>query len=92
MRSSGEKPVEPQDIRPESGSASPRASNENDGAWSSAARFFDAIAGRYDRAYALDVTESRRRMVPVLGVLPPPPARVIDLWRGHRARAAVPPR
>ncbi len=46
------------------------------------ARFFDAIAGRYERAYALPADESRRRMATVLGELPPPPARVLDLGVG----------
>ena len=44
--------------------------------------FFDAIAGRYERAYALPSAESRRRMVRVLAALPPPPARVLDLGVG----------
>jgi SAM-dependent methyltransferase len=48
----------------------------------SAARFFDAIAGRYERAYALPTGESRRRMARVLRELPPSPARVLDLGVG----------
>jgi ubiquinone/menaquinone biosynthesis C-methylase UbiE len=47
-----------------------------------AARFFDAIAGRYERSYALSADESRRRMRRVLEALPPPPARVLDLGVG----------
>ncbi len=46
------------------------------------ARFFDAIAGRYERAYALPAEESRRRMKRVLRELPPPPATVLDLGVG----------
>jgi SAM-dependent methyltransferase len=53
-----------------------------DGPARRAADFFDAIAGRYERAYALTSTESRRRMRLVLGALPPPPARVLDLGVG----------
>jgi SAM-dependent methyltransferase len=45
-------------------------------------RFFDAIASRYDRVYALPAGESRRRMVRVLRELPAPPARVLDLGVG----------
>jgi SAM-dependent methyltransferase len=45
-------------------------------------RFFDAIAGRYDRVYALSSRESRERMARVLGELPPPPARLLDLGVG----------
>jgi len=47
-----------------------------------AARFFEAIAGRYDRVYALATAESRRRMARVLKELPPAPARVLDLGVG----------
>jgi SAM-dependent methyltransferase len=47
-----------------------------------AARFFDAIAGRYERAYAMPAEESRRRMKRVLAELPPAPARVLDLGVG----------
>jgi SAM-dependent methyltransferase len=48
----------------------------------SARRFFDAIAGRYERAYGLPAEESRARLQRVRGVLPPPPARVLDLGVG----------
>jgi SAM-dependent methyltransferase len=44
--------------------------------------FFDAIAARYDRVYALDASTSRERMRRVLGELPPAPARVLDLGVG----------
>jgi SAM-dependent methyltransferase len=47
-----------------------------------ARRFFDAIAGRYERAYGLPADESRSRMRRVLRELPPPPARVLDLGVG----------
>lgn len=47
-----------------------------------AARFFEAIAGRYDRVYALPSGESRRRMARVLSELPAAPARVLDLGVG----------
>lgn len=46
------------------------------------ARFFDAIAPRYDRAYAPSGPESGRRMRRVVAELPPPPARVLDLGVG----------
>jgi SAM-dependent methyltransferase len=46
------------------------------------AGFFDAIAGRYERSYALATDESRRRMARVLRELPSPPARVLDLGVG----------
>jgi SAM-dependent methyltransferase len=49
---------------------------------SPAERFFDAIAGRYDREYAMPADESRRRMGRVLRELPQPPARVLDLGVG----------
>jgi SAM-dependent methyltransferase len=49
---------------------------------SAAEAFFDAIAGRYERAYALPSAESRRRMTRVLAALPPAPARVLDLGVG----------
>jgi SAM-dependent methyltransferase len=49
---------------------------------SPAEAFFDAIAGRYERAYALAPEASRARMDRVLGVLPPAPARVLDLGVG----------
>jgi SAM-dependent methyltransferase len=44
--------------------------------------FFDTIAGRYERAYALPATESRRRMERVIAALPAPPARILDLGVG----------
>jgi len=44
--------------------------------------FFNGIASRYDRAYALSAADSRRRMRRVLAELPPPPARVLDLGVG----------
>jgi ubiquinone/menaquinone biosynthesis C-methylase UbiE len=44
--------------------------------------FFDAIAGRYDRVYALSTDQSRLRMQRVLRELPPAPARVLDLGVG----------
>jgi SAM-dependent methyltransferase len=47
-----------------------------------ARRFFDAIAGRYERAYGLSGAESRARMERVLRELPPAPARVLDLGVG----------
>ena len=46
------------------------------------AAFFDAIAGRYERSYALDADQSRRRMKGVLRELPPPPGQVLDLGVG----------
>ena len=46
-----------------------------------ARRFFDAIARRYDRAYALPREASKARMARVLGELPPR-ARVLDLGVG----------
>jgi len=46
------------------------------------ARFFEAIAGRYDRVYALPAGESRHRMSRVLRELPEAPARVLDLGVG----------
>jgi SAM-dependent methyltransferase len=48
----------------------------------SAAQFFDAIARRYDRVYALDAAATRARMKRVLAALPPAPARVLDLGVG----------
>jgi SAM-dependent methyltransferase len=48
----------------------------------SAVRFFDAISGRYERSYALEPNETRKRMARVLSVMPPPPARVLDLGVG----------
>jgi SAM-dependent methyltransferase len=47
-----------------------------------AQRFFDAIAARYDREYALPAGQSKERMRRVLERLPPPPARVLDLGVG----------
>jgi SAM-dependent methyltransferase len=49
---------------------------------SDAERFFDAIAGRYDREYALPSGLSRDRMRRILLELPPAPARVLDLGVG----------
>jgi SAM-dependent methyltransferase len=49
---------------------------------SDAEAFFDAIAGRYERAYALPSDESRVRMKRVMAALPAPPARVLDLGVG----------
>jgi SAM-dependent methyltransferase len=46
------------------------------------ARFFDAIARRYDRAYGLDAAATRQRMARVLAALPKGPARVLDLGVG----------
>jgi SAM-dependent methyltransferase len=48
----------------------------------SPAEFFESIARRYDRSYALDANLTRERMGPVLRALPPPPARVLDLGVG----------
>ncbi len=47
-----------------------------------AREFFDAIAGRYERAYALPAAVSRSRMARVIRGLPPAPARVLDLGVG----------
>ena len=44
--------------------------------------FFETIARRYDRAYALDASVTRERMARVLAVLPKAPARVLDLGVG----------
>ena len=49
---------------------------------SKAREFFDAIAGRYERAYSLPADVSRRRMARVIDLLPPPPSRVLDLGVG----------
>jgi SAM-dependent methyltransferase len=49
---------------------------------SRAGEFFDAIAGRYERAYALPAELSRTRMKRVLAELPPAPAAVLDLGVG----------
>ena len=45
-------------------------------------RFFEAIAGRYDRVYALEGPESKARAKRLLAELPPAPARVLDLGVG----------
>jgi SAM-dependent methyltransferase len=55
------------------------AGTDSDGG---ATRFFDAIAGRYDRIYALPAAESLRRMRRIRQALPPPPATVLDLGVG----------
>jgi SAM-dependent methyltransferase len=47
-----------------------------------AASFFDAIAGRYDRVYALPRDVSEARMQRVLAELPPAPASLLDLGVG----------
>jgi SAM-dependent methyltransferase len=47
-----------------------------------AAKFFDAIAGRYERVYALPSGESRARMDRVVRSLPAAPARVLVLGVG----------
>jgi len=44
--------------------------------------FFDAIAGRYDRAYSLGSDATRVRMERVLSALPPAPATLLDLGVG----------
>jgi SAM-dependent methyltransferase len=49
---------------------------------SASERFFEAIAGRYDRVYALSGPESKARLKRVLAELPPAPARVLDLGVG----------
>jgi SAM-dependent methyltransferase len=49
---------------------------------SASERFFEAIAGRYDRVYALDARESKARAKRLLDELPPAPARVLDLGVG----------
>jgi SAM-dependent methyltransferase len=48
----------------------------------SAPEFFEAIARRYDRVYALDSVTTRTRMKRVISRCPPPPARVLDLGVG----------
>lgn len=58
------------------------APGEGDGSRTRAARFFDAIAGRYERIYALPSGESRRRMERVVQNLPAAPARVLVLGVG----------
>lgn len=47
-----------------------------------AARFFDVVAERYDRVYAVPSALTRERMRRVLRELPPAPARVLDLGVG----------
>lgn len=47
-----------------------------------AARFFDAIAGRYERVYALPSEQSRGRMDRVVRNLPAAPSRVLVLGVG----------
>jgi SAM-dependent methyltransferase len=47
-----------------------------------ARRFFDSIAGRYERAYAPSAEDSRARMRRVFGAMPAPAARVLDLGVG----------
>src|SRR3984957_11121203 len=47
-----------------------------------ARRFFDAIAGRYEREYSLPAGESRARLERVRRELPAPPARLLDLGVG----------
>jgi ubiquinone/menaquinone biosynthesis C-methylase UbiE len=49
---------------------------------SRATEFFDAIAGRYERSYALPAELSRTRMKRVLAELPPAPASILDLGVG----------
>jgi SAM-dependent methyltransferase len=49
---------------------------------SPSARFFDAIAGRYDREYALGSADSRPRLHRLVQALPPAPASVLDLGVG----------
>jgi SAM-dependent methyltransferase len=53
------------------------------------ARFFDAIAGRYDRVYGLPAAETRRRLSPVFAELPTRPARVLDLGVGTGRELSV---
>ncbi|MGO8998579.1 MAG: class I SAM-dependent methyltransferase [Polyangiaceae bacterium] len=48
----------------------------------SPAEFFETIARRYDRVYALDAEMTRARMKRLLPLFPPPPARVLDLGVG----------
>jgi SAM-dependent methyltransferase len=47
-----------------------------------ARRFFDAIAGRYEREYSLPADQSRARLERVRRNLPSPPARLLDLGVG----------
>jgi SAM-dependent methyltransferase len=49
---------------------------------SRAREFFDAIAGRYERAYAPPADVTRRRMAQIVERLPSPPARILDLGVG----------
>ena len=49
---------------------------------SASERFFEAIAGRYDRVYALSGPESKARTSRLVAELPPAPARVLDLGVG----------
>ncbi len=49
---------------------------------SASERFFEAIAGRYDRVYALGGPESKARIQRVVAELPAAPARVLDLGVG----------
>ncbi len=48
----------------------------------SASEFFEAIARRYDRTYAIDSATTRARMKRVLPLLPAAPSRVLDLGVG----------
>lgn len=45
-------------------------------------RFFDAIAPRYDRAYAVSGSDTRRRMAALMARFPVAPADVLDLGLG----------
>jgi ubiquinone/menaquinone biosynthesis C-methylase UbiE len=47
-----------------------------------ARRFFDSVAGRYERAYGLPSEQSRARMTRVLTELPAAHAKVLDLGVG----------
>lgn len=49
---------------------------------SASERFFEAIAGRYDRVYALEGAQSKERLRRVLRELPKAPSRVLDLGVG----------
>jgi SAM-dependent methyltransferase len=53
------------------------------------ARFFDAIAPRYDRAYAPPTVESRLRMGRVLAALPRGPLQLLDLGVGTGRELAI---
>lgn len=48
----------------------------------SAADFFEAIARRYDRQYAIGASTTRARMAAIVRALPPAPGRVLDLGVG----------